>query len=221
MSKADATLDTHARRFLLERLCANEDFAERPVVESHVQACDLCAERLLALRTELENYRRALPQETFARVLDQRMTSQPDKRWTWRWLIAPVAAMSVAIVAILLLQREPENPELTQWRGDAVTFLRQRGDDVVVLHQGDKVRVGDRLSVVARSNNQASLRLRIADQGSSGTTYYPSNGTVLVQGETTFPGSIVVTPPCHAMTFTLVDSKNDVALADPLQLGCD
>lgn len=222
MSQPNASPDNHVRRFLLERLCANETFDERALVESHVQVCELCAERLLSLRTELLGYSKALPQETFMQVLEQRMRAHPQKHWNWRWLIAPVTAACLAAVAIVLLQREAENPgEDTQWRGASVTFLRERDGAVVVLHHGDKVREGDRLSLVARSNRQASLRLRILEERAGAVTYYPSGGAVLVEGETTFPGSIVVTPPCQDMTLTLITTSTDVAVADPLRLGCD
>lgn len=156
---------------------------------AHVESCERCRADLEAAESAIAHFKSAVLPRTLGKL-------RPASSWR-RWLPALVVPVLAAAALVLWLRKDPgpTQPDIGI-KGD-VTFqvFAKRGNEVMQLRDGTKLRAGDAIRFVAGAQSARYLLIGSVDGSGKATLYYPYGGPrsgEIGKVPAELPGSIVL-----------------------------
>jgi hypothetical protein len=179
--------DVEIARILLGK--ASEEEARSAA--AHAAGCDRCRAELDAARVA----RRRFDEQVFARTLPEiERRLGPRRRWAF-WLGAlAVTGAAVAILPFLLRPQPPVEGPGWQVKGPgALKVFGRRGDRVIAVEDGVRLRPGDQLRFAVQAGHSRFVLIASVDGGGRTNLYYPSTAVGAGAGQDQIlPDSIVL-----------------------------
>lgn len=158
--------------------------------EAHLQGCELCRQKLDAIRAEKAEFDRLkLPALLPAAV--QRLEKKP---W-FAGLFAPALVFAAAAAIFLVWPRHHPGDELGIKGGAALQVVVKHGARIAPLHDGEKLAPGDELRFVVEPDGKRFLLVMSIDGAGQVSVYQPFGGTrsAPIEGRRVeIPGSVVL-----------------------------
>jgi len=160
--------DVEIARILLGK--ASEQ--EARTAATHAAGCSRCSAELDAARAA----RRRFDEQVFARTLPEiERRFGPRARWPL-WLGAfAVAGAAVAILPFVVGPKPPEDAPAWQVKGPgALQVFGRRGDRVIAVEDGARLRPGDQLRFAVQRGDSRFVLIASVDGRGRTSLYYPS-----------------------------------------------
>lgn len=181
--------------------------AQRAEVESHVEGCHGCKEKLASLCTNVEIYGQR--QEAHLASLKSRLAVEKateaarERRWGWKWiptLAAPVAAAAVLLLIWLPGQHDQSGGGIRFKGALSAKVVAQRGGQQFVVKNGSQLTKDDALRFILTASSAGFVTVFSVDSQDRTTPFYPETDPVgdptplrmEKQGKHLLPGSIIL-----------------------------
>ncbi|WP_163997448.1 DUF4384 domain-containing protein [Pyxidicoccus caerfyrddinensis] len=166
--------------------------------EAHLEACTRCQQARASLQATHRHFETDVLPRTLPRLRARREGTPPRPRWVW--LLAPAAALGVAL-AVLPHWRssspEPLPPEYSIKGGPLLRVFARQGERVEEAHEGAVLSPGDALRFVVEPAGLPYLLVVSLDGSGGVSVYFPYGGVrserlSQAAGPVELPGSIVL-----------------------------